>query len=65
MLNGPAGTEGHTGQEGRLPWGMPWNMALGQARALITSQCTLLHKGTVESLGDRGDIYCYLIVHLR
>lgn len=61
-------------QELRSAWGRqgdyavghaPWNMALGQARALIISQCTLLHKGTVESLGDRGYVRCYLIVHLR
>lgn len=30
----------------------PCNVALGQAQALITPQCTLLHKGTVEGGGN-------------
>lgn len=32
----------------------PWNVALGQAQALITPQCTLLHKGTVEGIVGEG-----------
>lgn len=32
----------------------PWDVALGQAQALITPQCTLLHKGTVEGIVGEG-----------